>query len=81
MNHTSYVFHIPFLPLPLPLPGPSHLTLQEEGGDCIDQVVRGCFNNGTCVAPDVCVCAEVGTVTDKRVLRVHHPLLLMCTLA
>ncbi|KAF4033201.1 LCCL domain-containing protein [Phytophthora infestans] len=26
-------------------------------GDCVDQVVRGCFNNGTCVAPGVCDCA------------------------
>lgn len=26
-------------------------------GDCVDQVVRGCFNNGTCVAPNVCECA------------------------
>lgn len=34
-------------------------VLQMEGGECVDQVVRGCFNNGTCVAPDVCECAEV----------------------
>lgn len=29
----------------------------EEGGECVDHVVRGCYNNGTCVAPDVCECA------------------------
>ena len=28
------------------------------GGECVDHVVRGCFNNGTCVAPDTCACAE-----------------------
>eukprot|EP00903_Cladosiphon_okamuranus_P018631 g17149.t3 len=37
---------------------------QEEGGECIDQVIRGCFNNGTCVAPDVCECAEGWTGYD-----------------
>ena len=31
---------------------------QEERGDCVDNVIRGCFNNGTCVAPDTCQCAE-----------------------
>ena len=25
----------------------------------MDQVLRGCYNNGTCVAPDTCECAEV----------------------
>ncbi|KAG2953112.1 hypothetical protein PC117_g2261 [Phytophthora cactorum] len=35
-------------------------------GDCVDQVVRGCFNNGTCVAPgervaqSLCVHKSVG---------------------
>ena len=27
-------------------------------GECVDRVVRGCYNNGTCVAPDTCECAE-----------------------
>ena len=31
---------------------------QEDRGDCVDNVVRGCFNNGTCVAPDTCQCAQ-----------------------
>jgi hypothetical protein len=30
----------------------------QEGGECVDQVVRGCFNNGTCVGPNQCECAE-----------------------
>uniref|UniRef100_K3X6C8 EGF-like domain-containing protein n=1 Tax=Globisporangium ultimum (strain ATCC 200006 / CBS 805.95 / DAOM BR144) TaxID=431595 RepID=K3X6C8_GLOUD len=34
------------------------------GGECVDHVVRGCFNNGTCVAPDVCVCATGWTGFD-----------------
>ena len=25
---------------------------------CVDRVVRGCFNNGTCVAPNECECAR-----------------------
>jgi sugar lactone lactonase YvrE len=29
----------------------------EEGGKCVDMVVRGCLNNGTCVAPGRCQCA------------------------
>ena len=31
---------------------------------CINQVQRGCFNNGTCTAPDVCVCATGWTGYD-----------------
>eukprot|EP01041_Mallomonas_annulata_P002580 gene2580-5042_t len=27
------------------------------GGSCVDEVVRGCFNNGTCIAPNQCRCA------------------------
>ncbi|ETN04431.1 hypothetical protein PPTG_15095 [Phytophthora nicotianae INRA-310] len=36
-------------------------------GDCVDQVVRGCFNNGTCVAPGVCDCASGWSGTDCSV--------------
>lgn len=25
---------------------------KEQGGECIDHVLDGCFNNGTCVSPD-----------------------------
>lgn len=28
------------------------------GGECVDHVLRGCYNNGTCVAPDTCRCAQ-----------------------
>lgn len=34
------------------------------GGECVDRVVRGCFNNGTCIAPDTCVCAPGWTGFD-----------------
>lgn len=34
----------------------------------MDEVLRGCYNNGTCVAPDVCECAEVSPLTDSAVL-------------
>jgi len=35
-----------------------------DGGECIDHVIRGCFNNGTCVAPNVCQCADGWTGYD-----------------
>jgi hypothetical protein len=28
----------------------------QVGGECVDEVIHGCFNNGTCVAPDTCKC-------------------------
>lgn len=30
---------------------------KEGGGQCVDQVKRGCTNNGTCVGPNVCECS------------------------
>jgi hypothetical protein len=36
----------------------------EEGGECVDHVLRGCYNNGTCVAPDTCQCASGWTGFD-----------------
>lgn len=30
----------------------------EKGGECVDVVLRGCFNNGTCIAPDTCQCEQ-----------------------
>lgn len=30
----------------------------QRGGACTDQVLRGCKNNSTCVAPDTCECAD-----------------------
>ena len=35
-----------------------------KGGECIDQVLRGCYNNGTCVAPNQCACAPGWTGDD-----------------
>ena len=29
-----------------------------EENVCVDQVIRGCFNNGTCIGPNKCLCAE-----------------------
>lgn len=37
------------------------------GGECVDQVLRGCRNNGTCIAPDVCRCAEYWEGADCSV--------------
>lgn len=31
---------------------------QAVDGKCIDHVIRGCYNNGTCVAPNVCECSD-----------------------
>lgn len=30
---------------------------EQEGGDCVDEVIRGCYNNGTCTGPNQCTCA------------------------
>lgn len=37
---------------------------KKTGGECVDYVVRGCYNNGTCIAPDVCRCSEGWTGDD-----------------
>jgi len=29
-----------------------------SGGECIDQVIRGCYNNGTCIGPNTCRCSS-----------------------
>lgn len=31
---------------------------------CVDRVVRGCFNNGTCIAPNTCECSFGWSGTD-----------------
>lgn len=31
---------------------------------CIDRVIRGCFNNGTCIGPNTCECSSGWTGTD-----------------
>ena len=28
----------------------------QVGGECVDEVIHGCFNNGTCVGPNKCQC-------------------------
>jgi len=33
-----------------------HGRWSQIGGECVDQVIHGCFNNGTCVAPNTCRC-------------------------
>ena len=38
----------------------------QMGGDCVDMVVRGCFNNGTCVAPGQCQCSPGWSGADCR---------------
>lgn len=38
-------------------------------GECIDQVIRGCFNNGTCISPNVCQCADGWTGYDCTIPR------------
>lgn len=32
--------------------------------ECVDHVIRGCYNNGTCIAPNTCECAEGWTGYD-----------------
>ena len=36
----------------------------DAGGQCLDTVIRGCYNNGTCIAPNRCQCAEGYTGDD-----------------
>ena len=36
----------------------------ELGGECVDEVIRGCYNNGTCVAPNTCQCSDGWTGYD-----------------
>lgn len=31
---------------------------REAGGQCVDEVIRGCYNNGTCIAPNTCLCGK-----------------------
>ena len=38
-----------------------------KDGECVDQVQRGCFNNGTCVRPGVCQCADGWSGSDCSV--------------
>lgn len=30
----------------------------QSNGQCVDHVIRGCFNNGTCIGPNTCQCFE-----------------------
>ncbi len=49
---------------------------KQAGGVCVDEVVRGCANNGTCVAPDTCQCAKgwagADCKTPKCTQTCHH---------
>ncbi len=38
--------------------------IEDDGITCIDAVLRGCKNNGTCVAPDTCECHDGWSGTD-----------------
>lgn len=40
---------------------------KQSTGTCIDEVVRGCANNGTCVAPNTCKCSTGWKGPDCRV--------------
>eukprot|EP01038_Epipyxis_sp_PR26KG_P004469 gene4469-6320_t len=37
---------------------------KQSTGECVDEVIRGCFNNGTCVAPNTCRCAKGWSGSD-----------------
>ena len=47
----------------------------QNGGDCVDMVIRGCLNNGTCVAPGQCQCGPGWSSTDCRVPICEQPCL------
>ncbi|KDO16366.1 hypothetical protein SPRG_18103 [Saprolegnia parasitica CBS 223.65] len=42
-------------------------VITSYANDCVDRVLRGCYNNGTCIAPDTCVCAAGWTGKDCSV--------------
>ncbi|KDO27761.1 hypothetical protein SPRG_07359 [Saprolegnia parasitica CBS 223.65] len=42
-------------------------VITSYANDCVDRVLRGCYNNGTCIAPDTCVCAAGWTGHDCSV--------------
>mmetsp|Transcript_34542 Transcript_34542/g.55147 ORF Transcript_34542/g.55147 Transcript_34542/m.55147 type:complete len:2065 (+) Transcript_34542:19-6213(+) len=43
------------------------------GGICVDHVHRGCKNNGTCVGPNICECAEGWTGHDCTIPICEQP--------
>lgn len=43
-----------------------------KGGECVDHVLRGCFNNGTCVAPNKCACKDGWNGYDCAILKCHQ---------
>ena len=45
----------------------SHGRWKESTGHCIDEVIRGCPNNGTCIAPNTCKCAKGWKGNDCRI--------------
>ena len=47
--------------------GGADLRWRQQGGECVDEVIRGCYNNGTCVAPNTCRCAPGWTGFDCSV--------------
>lgn len=47
----------------------------QHTGECIDEVIRGCYNNGTCIAPDVCRCADGWSGYDCTVPLCDEPCL------
>jgi len=45
------------------------------GGECVDHVVRGCFNNGTCILPNVCMCDTGWTGSNCTIPKCKNPCL------
>ena len=43
-----------------------------KGGEWVDNVLRGCFNNGTCVAPNKCACKDGWNGYDCVILKCHQ---------
>ena len=45
----------------------------DAGGQCLDTVIRGCYNNGTCIAPNRCQCAKGYTGHDCSIPVCENP--------
>lgn len=60
----SYRARISFTDLAIFGPG---RWVETTDGECVDQVIRGCYNNGTCVMPDTCACAKGWTGSNCNI--------------
>lgn len=47
---------------------------KQAGGQCVDQVIRGCANNGTCIDKGICRCAPGWTHNNDKQFDCRKPI-------